>query len=81
MGLKILIVVEFIALLACLSSSFVFLMKDVGIEDSKRTLYALGVRIALAILLLLTIAYGIQTGKLKNSAPWDQVNTQAPKPN
>lgn len=75
MGLKILIVLEFIALIVCLSSGFVFLMKDIGVPESKRTLYALGARISLAVLLMLTVAYGIQTGQLRNNAPWDQ-----PKP-
>lgn len=76
MVLKIIIVVEFIVLLLCLSSGFAFLMKDIGIPDAKRTLYALGARIAAAIVLMLTIAYGIQTGQLKNTAPWDR-NTLA----
>lgn len=70
MGLKILIVIEFIALIACLSSGFTFLLKDIGVEESKRTLYALGARITIAVFLLGTIIYGIQTGKLKNTAPW-----------
>lgn len=78
MGLKILIVLEFIALLLCLSSGFVFLMKDIGVPHSKRTLYALGARVTIAACLLLTIAYGIQTGKLKNTAPWDQPQAAAP---
>jgi len=81
MGLKILIVIEFIALLVCLSSGFVFLMKDVGVPESKRTLYALGTRIAIAILLMLTVAYGIQTGKLKNTAPWDRQKAAIPEQN
>lgn len=72
MALKLLIVFEFIALIACLSSGFVFLMKDIGVPESKRTLYALGTRISIAVILMFTIAYGIQTGQLQNNAPWDQ---------
>mgnify|MGYP003658728098 CR=1 FL=1 len=78
MGLKILIVVEFIALLLCLSSGFVFLMKDIGVPESKRTLYALGARITCAVLLLATIGYGIETGKLKNTAPWSNHRVVTP---
>ena len=72
MGLKILIVFEFFALLVCLSSAFVFLMKDIGIPESKRTLYALGTRLVLATALVGTIAYGFASGQLKSTAPWDQ---------
>ncbi len=79
MGLKILIVFEFIALLVCLSSGFAFLMKDIGVPESKRTLYALGARIAFAAALLITIGYGIQTGKLKNTAPWGDHRMTAPQ--
>ena len=50
MILKIVIVVLFIAMLASLSSGLVFLMKDMQIPDSKRALYALGIRIGLATL-------------------------------
>jgi len=81
MALKIIIVIEFLALLGCLSSGFVFLMKDIGVADSKRTLYALGIRIGLAALLMATVGYGIQTGKLKNTAPWDRQATAAPTDN
>lgn len=72
MGLKILIMVEFIALVIALSSGLVFLLKDIGVPESKRTLYSLGARVSLAALLMLTIAYGLQTGKLRSNAPWDQ---------
>lgn len=70
MGLKILIVIEFVALLAALSSGLVFLLKDVGVAESKRALYALGTRVSLVALLMLTVAYGIHSGQLKNNAPW-----------
>lgn len=70
--LKFLIVVLFIAVVASLSSGLVFLLKDMSITDSKRTLYALGIRITLAATLLLVIAYGIYSGQLGSTAPWDQ---------
>lgn len=70
--LKFLIVVLFIAVVASLSSGLVFLLKDMSVTDSKRTLYALGIRITLAATLLLVIAYGIYSGQLGSTAPWDQ---------
>lgn len=75
MFLKVAIVVLFFAVIASLSSGLVFLLKDLSVKDSKRTLYALGIRITLAILLMATIAYGIQTGQLRNTAPWDRPTT------
>lgn len=69
MWLKIVIVVLFIAVLASLSSGLVFLLKDMG-SPSKRTLYALGIRIALAALLVFSIWYGYYTDILTNTAPW-----------
>lgn len=72
MVLKILIVVLFIAVIASLTSGLVFLLKDMNVDQSKRTVYALGIRIALAATLLALIAYGIQTGQLQNRAPWGQ---------
>jgi hypothetical protein len=71
MWLKIIIVVLFLAVLASLSSALVFLLKDFGAPESKRTLYALGIRIGLAVLLLICIFYGFQTGLLSSTAPWD----------
>ena len=71
MLLKLIIVVLFIATLASLSSGLYFLMKDVG-SPRKRTLYALAVRVSLAVLLVGTITYGFATGKLTSTAPWDK---------
>lgn len=70
MWLKVIIVILFIAIVASLSSAFVFLVKDIGVPESKRTLYALGTRITLAALLLLAIWYGYHSGILSNTAPW-----------
>ncbi len=71
MLLKVIIVLLFIAVLISLSSALVFLMKDVG-NSRKRTLYALGVRIVLAVALVGTIAWGIYSGQLTSQAPWDK---------
>ncbi len=70
MWLKVIIVILFFAVLASLSSALFFLLKDTG-SKSKRALYALGIRIGLASLLLLCIFYGIYTGQLSSRAPWD----------
>ena len=70
MWLKIIIVLLFLAIVASLSSGLLFLLKDMG-SQSKRTLYALGIRITLAALLLISIFYGIYTGQLGSRAPWD----------
>lgn len=70
--LKVIIVVLLIGVVISLFSGLVFLFKDTGKSDSKRTLYALGVRITLAGALLLTIFYGFYTGQLRigTNAPW-----------
>lgn len=68
--LKAAIVILFIGVVASLSSGLVYLIKDMGVPESKRTLYALGLRIGLAASLMGLIAYGIQTGRLGNTAPW-----------
>lgn len=69
MWLKIIIVLLFIAVLVSLSSGLIFLLRDMG-NPSRRTLYALGIRIALAALLVFSIWYGFYSGTLSNTAPW-----------
>jgi hypothetical protein len=71
MWLKLIIVILFILVVASLTSGLVFLLKDMAGSQSKRTLYALGIRISLASLLLAAIAFGLHTGKLGSRAPWD----------
>lgn len=71
MWLKVIIVLLFIGILISLSGGLVFLLKDVQ-NPSKRTLYALGVRITLAALMMGFIVYGFYTGKLSSKAPWDR---------
>lgn len=71
MWLKALIVVLFVALLISLTTGLVFLLKDVG-NGRRRTLYALGVRVALASALLVAIGWGFWSGRLSSTAPWDR---------
>ncbi|MDM3870817.1 DUF2909 domain-containing protein [Porticoccus sp. W117] len=68
MWLKVVIVLLLIGVVASLTSGLVFLFKDLG--GRKRTLYALGIRIGLAGLLMVAIVYGIHTGELSLQAPW-----------
>lgn len=69
--LKFIILVLLLGLLASLWSGFYFLVKDQG-GPRLRLLNSLGVRVALATALVLTIAYGIYTGELGSNAPWDR---------
>lgn len=69
MWLKTAIVVVFIALVISLASGLYFLFKDQG--TTRRTLHSLGVRVTLAGILLLLLAYGIYTGQIRSKAPWD----------
>ncbi len=70
--LKVIIVLLLIGVVISLFSGLVFLFKDTDRNDSKRTWYALGVRVTLASLLLLTVFYGFYTGELRmgTNAPW-----------
>lgn len=75
MVLKALIIILFIAVILSLSSGLMFLLKDMEMADSKRTLYALGIRITLAASLLGLIGFAVATGRLGSSAPWDKLPT------
>lgn len=68
--LKTLIVIVMIAMVASLFSGLFFLLKDSSTPGSRRVLRALGVRISLAVTLLLLVAYGFYTGQLGVHAPW-----------
>lgn len=77
--LKAVILVLLVGVIVSLFSGLIFLFKDSDRQDSKRTLYALGVRITLAAALLLTVFYGLYTGQLRmgSNAPWYD-RTRAP---
>jgi protein-S-isoprenylcysteine O-methyltransferase Ste14 len=70
--LKVVIVLLLIGVVASIFSGLVFLFKDSDKRDSKRTLYALGIRISLAAALLTAVLYGFYTGELRmgTNAPW-----------
>ena len=65
MSVKSIIIVLIIGILLSLASSLFFLFKDRG--EGKRTVYGLGIRVTLAILLIILVAYGLSTGELGNS--------------
>tara|TARA_R110002072_G_scaffold269868_3_gene429533 strand:+ start:78316 stop:78525 length:210 start_codon:yes stop_codon:yes gene_type:complete len=67
--LKIIIVILLVAIVVSLAAGFVFFYKDKG--RSKRVMYALGVRVTLAILLLVVVFYGLSTGQLNLQTPWN----------
>ncbi len=69
MILKSVIVILFIANLVALGSAFYTLLTDQG-RGGKRTARLLLLRVSLAALLLLAIAWGFWTGQLGISAPW-----------
>jgi formate hydrogenlyase subunit 3/multisubunit Na+/H+ antiporter MnhD subunit len=69
MWLKIVIMVLILAMLLSLSRAMVYLFKDTG-NESRRLMYALIVRVSLAVLLLVCLVYGFSTGILSYSAPW-----------
>jgi uncharacterized BrkB/YihY/UPF0761 family membrane protein len=68
--LKTLIIFVVVLLLISLGASLVFLLLDQGKTDSKRTVYALGARVTFAVILILLVIYGLYTGELGNSVPW-----------
>lgn len=70
MFLKALIVFLLLGVLVSLFSGLGFLFKDSTKPGSKRTLYALGIRIGFAAALLLAVGYGLASGQLTLHAPW-----------
>jgi len=80
MLLKTIIVVLFIAVVISLFSGLRFLVKDLG-NSKRRLLFALGLRITLAGLLIGTVIFGAYTGQLSSKAPWDrQLHPEATTP-
>lgn len=66
--LKTVIFLLLAGILISLACGFVFFYIDKG--RSKRVLYALGVRVTLAVILMGCIFYGLATGALRLNAPW-----------
>lgn len=66
--LKTIILILLAGILVSLIVGFIFFFKDKG--RSKRVLYALGVRVTLAVLLIGVVLYGLLSGELAMQAPW-----------
>ena len=76
--LKMFIIILMLALLLSLASGFYFLMTDQGDKYKRRTLHSLGVRVSLAVGLMMLIVYGVATGQLSSQAPWEAPTKTAP---
>lgn len=71
MWLKTFILILFALILLSLTGALAFLFKDIG-SERKRLLYALGIRVSLAVLLAAALVYGFASGQLTSTAPWDR---------
>lgn len=67
--LKAIIIILLVALIISLFSGLIFFVKDQG--TTRRTVHSLGVRLFFAVLLMGVVIYGLYTGKLDSTAPWD----------
>ena len=70
MLLKTIIILLLIANIIALGTAFYAMMTDMGSSEGTRTAKFLTVRVSLAALLLVVVAYGIITGDLGLAAPW-----------
>jgi hypothetical protein len=77
MFLKFLIVLLLLALLVSLGAGFYFLMVDQGDIRKRRLFNSLGIRLTLAVTLMVLIVYGVSSGKLRSQAPWERHGAQS----
>lgn len=68
--IKVSILITFALLVISLFSGLFVVYKDKG--QGKRGLYALIIRVSLAVLLMVQIGWGIATGQVGSRAPWDK---------
>lgn len=68
--LKVIIFILLLAMIVSLFTGLNFLFKDSDKPESRRVLWALGIRVGLAITALGLIYFGLETGQLELSAPW-----------
>tara|TARA_B100000497_G_scaffold29077_1_gene34079 strand:+ start:408 stop:647 length:240 start_codon:yes stop_codon:yes gene_type:complete len=69
--LKGLIVLLMLALLITLGAGMYFLMMDRGDVKKMRLVNSLRVRVGIAGTLMALITYGVATGQLGHTSPWD----------
>ena len=70
--IKTLIYIDVFLIMLSLGSGLYFLIVDQGKPDSKRTVYSLGFRVTLAVILVILVTIGLITGELGNTVPWDE---------
>ena len=70
--IKTLIYIDVFLIMVSLGSGLYFLIVDQGKPDSKRTVYSLGFRDTLAVILVILVTIGLITGELGNTVPWDE---------
>lgn len=75
MLLKTIIILLLIANIIALGTAFYAMMTDMESSEGTRTAKFLTVRVSLAALLLVVVAYGIITGDLGLAAPWHPAAT------
>ena len=66
--IKLVVILLLAGILVSLACGFVFFYQDKG--RSRRVLYALGVRVTLAVVMMAVVFYGLMTGELTIQAPW-----------
>jgi hypothetical protein len=62
--IKTLIYIDVFLIMVSLGSGLYFLIVDQGKPDSKRTVYSLGFRVTLAVILVILVTIGLITGEL-----------------
>ncbi len=68
--IKLTILITFILLTISLFSGLFIVYKNKG--QGKQGLYALVIRVSLAVILMLQIGWGLSTGQIGSRAPWDK---------
>lgn len=71
--LKMLIALLMLLMVISLFNGLWVLFQDNGAPDSKRTFHRLVIRAALAAALLVCMVYGFMSGKLRSTAPWNNL--------
>lgn len=74
--LKVIILINFVLLVISLFSSLFIVYKDKG--QTNRPFVALTIRVSLAVSLIVLIGYGLASGQIGSSAPWDSFPATAP---
>ena len=69
--IKTLIYIDVFLIMVSLASGLYFLIVDQGKTDRKRTVYSLGFRVTLAVILVILVTIGLITGELGNNVPWE----------